>query len=118
MKRLFLAAAAAVAFALPAAADDDPMATYYGNTLVLIDYKGNETHTYYSADHTFDGAVMATGAHYAGTWEVADGKICHTFDPPLPDTPNPKCNKLVRLHVGQTWALPNGSRGGLFSGIK
>jgi len=117
MKRIALAAAVAILLAAPAFAED-PMANYYGNTVIVIDAQGAVTHTHYNADHSFDGIAVASGYRYKGTWTIrSDGRLCHTFDPPLPGIDNPKCSPVGPLAVGQSWTGLDGSSGSLVQGI-
>jgi hypothetical protein len=108
-----------LAFAAPALADDaaDPMAGVIGNTIVVVDAKGIESHTHYYADHTFDGVAPAFDYHYKGTWTLTDGQLCSTFDPPPPGVVNPRCNPAGTLHVGDSWTSPDGGKGQLVAGI-
>ncbi len=105
--------------ATAALADDaDPMASTYGNTLVVIDGKGLESHTNYTADHNFSGVAPAYSYHYQGTWEVtADGKLCRTFNPAPPGITNPDCAPLESHAVGDKWTLPDGGSATLVAGI-
>ncbi|HXC53687.1 MAG TPA: hypothetical protein VNU97_00170 [Rhizomicrobium sp.] len=117
--RLILWGAAALALVSTAAvAADDPMANLYGNTVVVVDGKGLESHTNYNADHTFSGVAPAYSYHYKGTWEMtADGKLCRTFDPPVPGITNPDCAAATSHAVGDKWSGPDGSSGTLVQGM-
>ncbi|MEJ0042557.1 MAG: hypothetical protein WDM81_10220 [Rhizomicrobium sp.] len=112
--RLVLTSAAVLAFISSAASADDtadPMASSYGNTLVVVDKGGMESHTHYNADHTFDGVVPSMSYKYKGTWEIKDGQLCRTFDPPVPGRSNPDCDPVdptVRA-VGDKWTAPDGA---------
>ncbi|HUO89056.1 MAG TPA: hypothetical protein VMU08_07770 [Rhizomicrobium sp.] len=111
MKRAFvLGAVVALAFAAPAFADEDVMASRYGNTTDSVDSQGIHTKLYYSADHTFKADVGGMQVH--GTWKADGGTICLTFvDPPanLPSTmPNPTCLPVVAHKVGDTWTTGEG----------
>jgi hypothetical protein len=114
MRRLVVAVALAAAGAAPAAlAADDPLAGYYGNTVVST---GGmlEIHTHYRADHTFDlaGSMMGMHRDYKGTWSMAaDGKLCRIFVGDLPpNTTNPVCSIVPPHKVGDTWTVDsNGS---------
>jgi hypothetical protein len=102
--------------ATPSAAD--PMAGYYGNSVVVIDSKGLESHTYYKADHTFTGVAPAYSYNYQGSWEItADGKLCRTFNPEPPGITNPNCDTFQPHVVGDTWASPDGAKGSLVAGV-
>ncbi len=119
MKVLALGACVALLAATAALADDaaDPMASTYGNTLVVIDGKGLESHTNYTADHKFAGVAPAYSYHYQGTWDVTDGKLCRTFDPVPPGITNPDCAPVETHAVGDKWALPDGGSATLIAGI-
>jgi hypothetical protein len=112
---------AAAAFALctgAAMAGDDPMANSYGNTMVVVDKNGMESHTHYLADHTFSGVVPSMGYQYKGTWSIDDkGQLCHVFDPPVPGRTNPDCNPLETHAVGDNWTSPDGGKSSLVQGV-
>ena len=102
--RLFLAAAIAlVATTAIAFADDDIMATRYGNTVIAKSPNGPEAHLYYNADHTFTGKVIGMSIVLKGTWELKGSQICSTYDPPPPGMTNPVCTLLEAHAVGDTW---------------
>lgn len=106
---------AASAFAADAV---DPMAAMFGNTLVVVDGKGLESHTNYNADHSFSGVAPAYSYHYQGTWEVtADGKLCRTFNPAPPGIVNPDCAEVSVHAVGDKWTLPDGGSVTLVQGM-
>ncbi|MEI9995514.1 MAG: hypothetical protein WDM91_13035 [Rhizomicrobium sp.] len=120
MRAILLGAVFAIAAAAPSLADDatDPMATLYGNTVLVVDAKGLESHTYYSADHTFSGVAPAYSYHYKGTWEItADGKLCRTFDPVPPGVTNPDCDTFTPRAVGDSWTAPDGAKGQIVQGV-
>lgn len=107
MRRLAFAAAAFLALsAAPALAGDEVMANFYGNTVVSTGAAG-ESRTHYKPDHTFD--VTMTGAQGTlatkGTWSVADGKLCRTYDQPAPGMTNPVCTPAESHNVGDTWTV-------------
>ncbi|HEY0105865.1 MAG TPA: hypothetical protein VGB91_07250 [Rhizomicrobium sp.] len=125
MRRILSGAAVLLALSGPAlAADDaatatDPMSPLYGNTLVIIDAKGLESHTVYNADHTFTGVVPAFSYKYQGTWEITtDGQICSTFVPPPPGVTNPRCSPMGIHAVGDSWSTPDGGKGSLVAGVQ
>jgi opacity protein-like surface antigen len=102
--RKFLIVAAVAALSMSAAfADDDVMATRYGNTTVVKMTNGTEVHFYYNADHTFTGNVIGMNYKMKGTWAVDGDKICSTYDVPPPGVTNPQCNALEAHKVGDTW---------------
>ena len=103
MTKYLVAASLAALFAAPAFAADDPMAGFYGNTIVS---KGGSAtlRTHYRADHTFDftGSMVFLSKTFRGTWALdGKGKLCRTYigDPP-PDTPNPSCIPCVPRKIG------------------
>jgi len=101
---ILMASAIAVSFASAALADDDVMATRFGNTTITKDAAGNEVHLYYAADHTF--SVKTNGQTAGGTWKVDGATICLTYANPavLPaGTPNPTCVPVAAHKVGDTW---------------
>lgn len=113
MRRAVLAVSFVLGSALPSLAEDappaDPMALLYGNTIVLVDKGGIESHTYYAADHTFAGVAPAYSYKYQGTWELkADGTLCRTFDPAPPGITNPDCGAFVAHAVGDAWEADGG----------
>jgi hypothetical protein len=124
MRAMLLGAAAlAVLASMSAAAlaDDtaasDPMAGYYGNTVVVVDAKGLESHTYYSADHTFTGVAPAYSYKYQGTWEMQGDQLCRTFNPEPPGITNPNCDAFAPHAVGDTWTSADGAKGSLVAGV-
>ncbi|HTQ13629.1 MAG TPA: hypothetical protein VMH86_07120 [Rhizomicrobium sp.] len=109
MRNLFLAGLALALCAGPAWADDDVMASRYGNTIVVhLPNGGPVVHMYYNADHTFSGRVK-TGQQgmpdyiLHGTWKIEGNKICNTYDPLPPGQKNPSCNTIDAHNVGDTW---------------
>jgi hypothetical protein len=113
MTRYLICALLAALGASAAVADDDPMAGFYGNTIVST--AGAATlRTHYRPDHTFDmvGSMLFMSRTFRGTWALdGQGNICRTYagDPP-PDTPNPSCVPLVARKVGETWTSKDGTR--------
>ncbi|HEY2069850.1 MAG TPA: hypothetical protein VGG48_09875 [Rhizomicrobium sp.] len=102
--RAFLLAAAIAAVSVTAAlADDDVMASRYGNTTVVKTADGREVHFYYNADHTFTGTVIGMNYKMRGTWEIKADKICSTYASPPPGITNPQCNTVDAHKVGDTW---------------
>jgi len=102
--RLVLAASAALLLsAVAAPADDDVMATRYGNTVVVTYINTPEVHLYYNADHTFTGKVIGMDVQIRGTWRINDTDICMNYDPPPPRMTNPSCAPLEAHQVGDTW---------------
>lgn len=130
MKRLFAGVVTASAVSLGLAfAADDPMASYYGKTLVVKDANGSETSVWYSADNTYHSAMGAQTAK--GTWSIKDNKFCVTQTDPVPAAApgaapaagsagnmaaGPACFPVPEAHqVGDTWTVtnPDGSKAAL-----
>ena len=86
---------------------DDVMEGYYGNTAIVTGGMA-ETHTVYSADHTFVTKAPAFGLQFKGTWQVNEGTLCRTFETPPPGTSNPLCTPIEAHKVGDTWTVKNG----------
>jgi hypothetical protein len=111
MRAFLLAAAVALGCTAPAFADDDVLASRYGNTTDAVDSQGVHTKVYYSSDHTFKADVAGVQVH--GTWAVANGTVCLTYvDPPanLPSNlPNPTCLPVTAHKVGDTWTSGEGA---------
>ena len=96
----FSAAIAGAAFA----ADEDVMAGFYGNTTVATGGMA-ETHTAYSADHSFVMKVPSFGVEFKGKWAINNGQLCRTFDSPPPGVTNPLCTPIAAHKVGDTWTM-------------
>jgi len=110
MRNLVLALFAALSISTAVQAADDPMASAYGNTLVIVDANGVESHIMYSADHSFKGTVPSADYNYKGTWAMgADGKVCRTYSETIPGVPNPDCDAdaAVAHAVGDAWTSSN-----------
>jgi hypothetical protein len=81
---------------------DDVMASRYGNT--VISRTGTaEWHLHYQAGGTFSGKEINSGYSVQGLWELKQGELCRTFQPPLRGTPNPDCQPIEAHSVGDTW---------------
>jgi hypothetical protein len=113
MSRFFGTLCIVVLAAGPAAAADDVMANFFGNTVVSTGGIA-EVHTHYRPDRSFDMVASRLGFSrtFKGTWALDDkGMLCRTFvgDAP-PDTPNPLCLQFTSHKVGDTWTIDmNGS---------
>ena len=88
----------------------DPVASAYGNTVVVTNDKGDVSKTWYKADHTFTGEG-AKGEKFQGTWRLAqnDTQFCATAVLPA-GAPPPKepikemCTEFKGAHkVGDKW---------------
>ena len=109
MKRIMTGIALAMMSLSFAQAADDPMASRYGNTLVIKGPDGKEViRLYYDA-----GGAMSTkmpdGKTSKGTWKMEGDKICVTQTEPAPaaDMTSPQCTPFSGAHkVGDTWEVP------------
>jgi hypothetical protein len=107
MKTILMAATVLALAASPALAGDDPMAGYYGNTVIATSAMG-ESHIHYKADHTVDGTLssMMGSFNIKGTWAIDDkGQLCRTFEQVPPGMPNPTCLPLEAHKPGDTWTV-------------
>jgi hypothetical protein len=114
MRRFLIAISWTALCAAPAAAaDDDIMAGFYGNTIIST---GGivRVRTHYRADHTFDlvGSTMFMSGALKGTWAL-DGKghVCRTAIGNLPpNVPNPSCSPIEAHKVGDSWKSKDGKQ--------
>jgi hypothetical protein len=96
----------------------DPMAPLFGNTLIVVDSGGLESHTHFSPDHTFEGVAPAYNYPFKGTWNIdASGNLCRVFDPVPPTVTNPVCGPIAVHAVGDKWDDPKGGTVALVAGI-
>jgi len=111
MRKHLLISAALALIAAPAFADEDVMASRYGNTTDSVDSQGIHTKLWYSADHTFKANAGGLDVH--GTWKTENNTVCLTYvDPPagMPATlPNPTCLPVSAHNVGDTWTTGEGA---------
>ncbi len=108
MKRALFIAAAALALSSAAFAEDDVMASRYGNTTVVTRADGTVIKLWYNADHTWSGDMggMAVG----GTWKVENGTLCVTYNGTLPPgAVNPNCSPAMARAVGDHWSVGEGA---------
>ena len=96
-----------------AGAEDEPMAGFYGNTIVST--VGSATmRTHHRPDHTFDlvGSMLFMRRTFKGTWALdGKGNICRTYIGDLPpDTTNPSCAPIVARRIGEVWKSKDGTR--------
>lgn len=107
-------AVAAVSFAVAHAADD-PMASRYGNTLVIKSADGKEVvRLYYDSDGKLS-TKYPDGKTTKGTWKIDGDKICVTQTEPAPDAAmsGPRCQPFTGSHkVGDSWEVtgPDGTK--------
>jgi hypothetical protein len=96
----------------------DPMASLYGNTIVMVDSGGLESHTHFNPDHTFDGVAPAYNYPFKGTWNIdPNGELCRVFDPVPPTVTNPVCGPINVHAVGDKWTDPKGGTMTLVAGV-
>ncbi len=74
MRRILGAAVVVLLGTVPALAAVDPMAGFYGNTLVVTG-DAFQAHVHYRANHTLDMSGTASGKAFStkGSWKI-DGK--------------------------------------------
>jgi hypothetical protein len=90
-----------------ASADEDVMASRYGNTTIATNAKGSVTKTYYNADHTLTSVI--DGQTLKGTWHLDGGVVCRAYEKPLPGMKNPECRPVQAARkVGETWTVGSG----------
>ncbi|MEQ1752917.1 MAG: hypothetical protein ABL973_02150 [Micropepsaceae bacterium] len=87
MKRILAGFAVAAMSASLALAADDPMASRYGNTVVIAGPDGKEVgRVYYDADHKVV-RKFADGKEVKGTWSMEGANLCFSQTEPAPATP-------------------------------
>jgi hypothetical protein len=122
MRAFIIGVALALVPAGFAAAEDaasPAMTALFGNTVVVVDAKGIESHTHYTADGKFEGVAPAYDYHYQGTWTIdANGQLCRNFDPVPPGVTNPDCAPLTQHAVGESWTDADGAKGQLVAGVQ
>ena len=111
MRTILIAATVLLLGAAPALAGDDVMANFYGNTVVSTGAAG-ESHTHYKPDHTFDVTMTSAMGSMStkGTWSVADGKLCRTYEQLAPGMTNPVCTPAESHALGETWTVTIGGQ--------
>jgi hypothetical protein len=109
MKRIALGLAAVILSA--AAAQADPFAVAYGNTVTQTLPDGSRTMIYVNADKTWERHA-ADGKVYKGTYTWQDDThACFTLTDPKPTDAKgaTNCNEIKGDHkVGDTWTEPMG----------
>jgi hypothetical protein len=88
-------------------AADDPMANYYGNTVISKGASG-ESHAHYKPDGTFDATLSgAMGSmNTTGTWKLDDkGELCRTYNNAPPGMTGSFCTAWGTHQVGDTWTI-------------
>jgi len=115
MKRIVTGIALAIMSLSFAHAADDPMASRYGNTLVIKGADGKEViRLYYDADGKIS-TKAADGKTTKGTWKMEGDKICVTQTEPAPEATmaGAQCQPFSGAHkVGDTWEItrPDGMK--------
>lgn len=97
--RLFASVAIAAALMAGPALAADPMASAYGNTVVIVYGDGTTVNLYVNEDGTYTGSSPM--GESAGTWAISGSQTCFTQSSPEP-TP-PSCSKTVTKNVGDSW---------------
>ncbi len=85
----------------------DPLAAYYGNTVVITDAKGQMGRTLINPDHSFV-SYQPDGTAVRGVWETDAKQICYTVTSPAPPQGQaaPRvCRPLVAHRVGDSWTI-------------
>ena len=104
---------AAVSYSLALAADD-PMASRYGNTLVIKGADGKEVIRLYYDQGGALSTKSADGKTTKGVWKLDGDKICVTqTEPAPPPEMKPQCTPFTGAHkVGDTWEVtrPDGTK--------
>jgi len=104
MKTFALAASAVLLSTL--AAQADPLAVGYGNTVTVTGPDGGKTIIYVNADQTWE-QHLANGTVLKGTFTEKDANnVCFTVTDPPPASPDKatNCNAITGDHkVGDTW---------------
>lgn len=106
MKRELLVMCAAVLIGGTALAAE-PLASFFGNTLIVKDAKG-ERKMWYKPDHTFNGSAPG-GRTFAGTWSVKGDQLCSIRTEPAPEPGHGEwCRPLPGdKKPGDTWEGKN-----------
>jgi hypothetical protein len=116
MKRILAGFAVAAMSASLALAADDPMASRYGNTVVVSGPDGKEVgRVYYDADHKIVRR-FPDGKEARGTWAMEGANLCFNQTEPAPATPAEakQCQPFPGpKNVGDSWEvnLPGGVKG-------
>ncbi|HUD52622.1 hypothetical protein, partial [Parvibaculum sp.] len=104
MRIFFLTAVALVAFTGSAFAGD-PLASYYGNTVVLSNPKTGDVQAFVNQDGTYS-TKLADGNTVSGTWAVNGGETCYTQTTPPPAAgAKPFCAANEDRKVGDSWKV-------------
>jgi hypothetical protein len=107
MKRILVGIAAASLSATLAFAADDPMASRYGNTIVIKSADGKEVgRAYYDADHKLV-RKSADGKEVKGTWSMEGANLCFNQTEPAPKPEEAKqCLPFSGAkNIGDSWEV-------------
>ena len=107
MRRISVTALIVAFGTVQALAADDPMAGFYGNTVVVTG-GGFQAHVHYRPDHTLDISGTNSGQAFStsGTWKIDDkGQLCRSYHKTPPTLPNPLCSPATPHKVGDTWTV-------------
>jgi hypothetical protein len=113
MRAFVLAASFCAICAATAFAGEDPMAGFYGNTIIASGGR-SQIRVHYRADHTFDlvGSMMLMHRTFKGTWALdGKGNVCRAYvgDAP-PGASNPQCVPIAPRKVGEVWKVQGDER--------
>ena len=98
----FLAKAAIAATILMAAGPAlaaDPMATAYGNTVLITYSDGTQVKLYIDEGGSYTGE--SPQGQSSGSWAISGGQTCFTQQ--APEATPPSCGPTVSKNVGDTW---------------
>ncbi|WP_420559245.1 hypothetical protein [Tepidicaulis sp.] len=79
----------------------DPMASFYGNTVVVNNPESGERQVHINEDGTYS-QTLADGTSVEGTWEMKGEEVCFTSG-----ENEPYCTSAESRSVGDTWELTN-----------
>lgn len=97
--RLFASVAIAAAMLAGPALAADPMASAYGNTVVIVYGDGTTVNLYVNEDGTYTGSSPM--GESAGTWAISGKQTCFTQSSPEPAPAS--CSPTVTKNVGDSW---------------
>jgi hypothetical protein len=98
-----LSAIAIAATSVPALAQDDLMAGYYGNTLTINIQDMWHGKLFINADHTY--SMDGDNGPSKGSWTLEGSKFCFRQVDPKADPDTPTCSNFAKAYkVGDKWA--------------
>lgn len=104
--RMTIAAAVMGLTMTAALAGSDPMATRFGNTMLVIEPDGRIVHMLYRADGSF--LAKSARGQIDGTWTLQNDALCLNFPKALAGIGDKECGPADVHAVGDVWLL--GSR--------